>query len=236
MTEVEWGACTDPRVMLDFLQGGGKLSGRKARLFAAAVCRRLWPLLTDGRARTAVEVAERFADGLAGQRELSAASAAAEAAHAGTALAENAIWHAVRSALWLDLGSAAHHAAFAACCAGQGRPAEQRRFGPLHAAMSSELAAQCGLLRDLTGNPFRPPPCLPPSLLRWDGGTLPRLARGAYADRDPRTGHLGPDRLAVLADALEDAGCTDTELLAHLRGAGPHVRGCWVIDLLLGKS
>jgi hypothetical protein len=58
---------------------------------------------------------------------------------------------------------------------------------------------------------------------------VPKLARSIYDTRDF-------DRLAVLADALEDAGCTDAELLGHLRGPGPHVRGCWALDKVLGKS
>jgi hypothetical protein len=224
MTEVEWLNATDPRAMLQHLSEGGQLSERKARLFAVAVCRRIWPLLADERSRGAVEVAERFAEGQADAGELAAATAAVGGAIAGWGLAENAIWRAVRSALWLDAGSAAHEAGFAACCGDGGRPAE-RRFGPLYAAMSAEQAAQCGLLRDILGNPFRPPRLEP----AWLTPAAAAIARRAYDERDFAA-------LPVLADALEDAGCTEVELLGHLRGAGPHVRGCWAIDLLLGKS
>jgi hypothetical protein len=224
MTEVEWLSATDPRAMLQHLSEGGQPSERKARLFAVAVCRRIWPLLADERSRGAVEVAERFAEGQADARELAAATAAVEGAIAGWGLAENAIWRAARSALWLDAGSAAHEAAFAACCGDRGGPAE-RRFGPLYAAMSAEQAAQCGLLRDIVGNPFRPPRLEPAFLTP----AVAPIARRAYDERDFAA-------LPVLADALEDAGCTEAELLGHLRSAGPHVRGCWAIDLLLGKS
>jgi hypothetical protein len=62
------------------------------------------------------------------------------------------------------------------------------------------------------------------------------LASVAYEDRALPSGELDPARLSVLADALEDAGCTDPDLLGHLRSAGPHVRGCWVVDLILGKG
>jgi hypothetical protein len=51
-----------------------------------------------------------------------------------------------------------------------------------------------------------------------------------------RAGRLDPTRLAVLADALEEAGCADAELLGHLRGPGLHVRGCWAVDSLLGRQ
>ena len=62
------------------------------------------------------------------------------------------------------------------------------------------------------------------------------MATAAYEVRTLPAGTLDPDRLAILADALEDAGCTNADVLDHCRGAGPHVRGCWVVDLLLGKS
>jgi hypothetical protein len=62
------------------------------------------------------------------------------------------------------------------------------------------------------------------------------LAQAAYEQRELPAGTLDMARLAVLADALEDAGCTDADLLSHLRGPGPHVRGCWAVDLILGKA
>ena len=67
-------------------------------------------------------------------------------------------------------------------------------------------------------------------------GTVVNHARLAYDDRLMPSGTLGAARLAVLADALERSGCTDAELLGHLRGPGPHVRGCWAVDLLLGRE
>src|SRR5262245_57779436 len=61
-------------------------------------------------------------------------------------------------------------------------------------------------------------------------------ARRAYEERSLPSGHLDPARLLVLADALEEAGCADADLPGHLRGPGPHVRGCWALDLILGKG
>jgi hypothetical protein len=91
---------------------------------------------------------------------------------------------------------------------------------------------QFELLRDLFGNPFRRVVIAP----AWRAPAVTALARGAYDGRRLPSGELDPARLAVLADALEDAGCTDASLLGHLRGPGPHVRGCWAVDLLLGKG
>jgi hypothetical protein len=63
-----------------------------------------------------------------------------------------------------------------------------------------------------------------------------KLAEAAYEERSLPAGTLNTQRLAVLADALEEAGCTDQTILDHLRGPGPHVRGCWAVDLILGKQ
>ena len=83
----------------------------------------------------------------------------------------------------------------------------------------------CSLIRDVFGNPFRPVTVDP----RWLTSDVLALARSLYDER-------AFDRMPILADALQDAGCTDEKVLAHCRGEGPHCRGCWVVDLLLGKS
>jgi hypothetical protein len=88
---------------------------------------------------------------------------------------------------------------------------------------------QAEMLRDLFGNPFRPAPRLPATLLAWNDGTVRKLAQSIYDER-------AYDRLPILADALEEAGCTNAAILGHCRSAGPHVRGCWVVDLILGKQ
>jgi hypothetical protein len=88
---------------------------------------------------------------------------------------------------------------------------------------------RCGLLRCLFGNPFRPPSAPDPAWLRWNGGTVTGIAQALYDGR-------AFERMPVLGDALEDAGCGDAGVLGHCRGPGPHARGCWVVDLLLGKG
>jgi hypothetical protein len=95
-------------------------------------------------------------------------------------------------------------------------------------ARGAEFREQCRLLIDLLGDRFQPSKAVGP-WLEHDGGTALNLARTVYEDR-------AFDRLPVLADALEEAGCDDPALLEHLRGPGPHVRGCWVLDRLLGLS
>jgi len=88
-----------------------------------------------------------------------------------------------------------------------------------------ERSLQSQLLRCVVGNPFRPVAVDPP----WLTSNVSALALGIYDER-------AFDRMPILADALEDAGCDDAEMLNHCREPGPHVRGCWVVDLLLGKE
>jgi hypothetical protein len=104
------------------------------------------------------------------------------------------------------------------------------------AGHAAECAAQAALLRCLFGNPFRPLPRVDADVLGWRDGTVARLAQAAYEVRTMPSGHVDPARLAILADALEDAGSMEAELLAHLRSPGPHVRGCVAVDLLLNRS
>jgi hypothetical protein len=89
--------------------------------------------------------------------------------------------------------------------------------------------AQAALLRDIFGPlPFRPV-AIDPRWLTWNYGTVPAVARRIYEERAFHD-------LPIVADALEDAGCTDADLRSHCRSCGPHVRGCWVVDLLLGTG
>jgi hypothetical protein len=106
----------------------------------------------------------------------------------------------------------------------------------LVAFRQGQANSQCDLLRDIFGSPFGPLPAVAPPLLTWSDGMVVRLARAADGDRHLPGGALDNGRLAVLADALDEAGCTDASILDHLRGPGPHVRGCWVLDLLLGRA
>jgi hypothetical protein len=231
MTEAEWLAGTDPRPMLDVFWGRSR--DRKLRLFACACVRRVWDSLTDPRSRIAVEVAERFADGGATWAELGVAFHAAwVAGHAFTKHMDVAGAAALECASH-DSFAAARNASLAAAqaaawSASRVTLAEAGVYDALADALAEVQAEQCALLRELIGNPFRPV-ALPAHVLTWNDGTIPRLAGLVYAERRW-------DDLPVLADAVEEAGCSDADLLAHLRGGGEHIRGCWVLDTLLGKE
>lgn len=296
MTETEWLSPTDPEAMLEYLRGPlmrhrsdpmaareedrfreeyreshPSLTNCKLRLFACACCRQVWHLLTDERSRRAVEVAERYADGEITAIESNKAADNTE--HAGMMPIE-------RMALW-----AAHTGSSTGVqIAIQEFMVNARNGGP-------PQIIQAALLRDIFGNPFRPVmlPLMCPRRcsagfllygdcaacgrygecpwLTWNDRTVPRLAQQIYDSREF-------DRMSILADALEEAGCTDQEILMHCRSVAPrqcprcksegrierqkdaymicptcdgckviwdrepnmmHVRGCWVIDLILGK-
>lgn len=221
MTEGEWLACNDPTKMQEFLDAmqpvpWDKATDRKLRLFACACGRRIWPLLTDERSRRAVETAERFADGLATEKDLEAAWI--EAIDANECI--GTILYLLGPEMWTVC--AVHNAA---CNAADmhGRLTDACDF---ESAYNPERAVQCQLLRDIFGClPFPPAPIH----RTWQSARLMTFAQTIYQDR-------AFDRMPELADALEKAGCSDVEILNHCRGPGPHVRGCWVVDLLLGKS
>jgi hypothetical protein len=98
------------------------------------------------------------------------------------------------------------------------------------------VSAQSDLIREIFGNPFRPAVEINPAWLEWQHDIVQEFARTAYENRRLPRGTLDPGRLGLLGDALEDAGCTDAALLGHLREPGPHVRGCWALDLILSKD
>jgi hypothetical protein len=272
MTESEWLTCKEPAAMLAWLNAftdsiygyspekgrkptekGRKPSDRKLRLFAVACVRQCWPLLADARSRRAVEVAERYAEGQATERELTAARNAATEVHGG-----------------LPSNEARH------CCVSEAMFAAEIIARPQDAIAAPQKAA---ILRCIVGNPFRPGAL---GLCgHWGGAyrvaedAARATARSIYDDRRF-------EDLPILADALEEAGCTDAALLGHCRATkipgvrrcpcggeyvplkkdtlpmlsqcsrcradgpfwhdvhagvpAPHASGCWAIDLILGKE
>jgi hypothetical protein len=231
MTEKEWLGANDPQRMMEWLVQSEKASERKLRLFAVACCRGIWHLLTDERSRSAVEAGERFADGLASRDELTAACAAADRAH----------FEAPRRANFRALDAAPHAAEYDLSCSAADAAActaDAVQIAALgdETLKEEEIRRQVVLLHCIFGNPFRVTPAIDSSWVAWNDTSMKQLAQAVYEERSLSDGTLDKKRLAVLADALEEAGGTDKEILAHLRGPGPHVRGCWPVDLLLGKS
>jgi hypothetical protein len=183
---------------------------RKLRLFAVACYRRVWSRLGAGRRRM-VEVAEHYAAHSLGEVER-----------------DNQDLDWLAGLGYFDDAAACRAAAARRALAEPFRWAGAVRTGVRDAAESAEAAAQCDLLRCLLGNPFRSA-VLAPAWLAAEGGSAPTLARVISAE-----GRF--EDLPVLADALEEGGCDQRELLEHLRQPGGHVRGCWALDLVLGLA
>jgi hypothetical protein len=249
MDEAEWLACEDPTKMVMFLRG--KARDRKLRLFAVACCRRLLrkiclhPWYAHG-----ITVAEHFADGKATVEELERVAQypssdwslqhaprfdPGEVTAAGqsvriTKLAISACWNAMEVEGGVEMADRA--STNAAWVATQPEPVMPDDNGVSAGRLAAEQEVQADILRDIFGNPFRPIAAHRP----WLTSAVLSLATAAYDERILPAGTLDADRLAILADALEDAGCDNADLLSHLRGPGPHVRGCWVVDVLLGKE
>jgi len=223
VTAEEWLACTDPLEMLAFLFAHPGYSERKMRLFAVACYWQVEEFHWDEPLFDAeVEAMEQYADRRIGRAGLLAASLA----HLRQLFPGEE-----DSALQFVTEEADYAAWMAQWAAERSRYAEDGAW-PAGAAE----AGQADLLRDLFGNPFRPSPRLPAAILVWNDGTIRRLAEGIYEERQMPRGTLDTARLAVLADALLDAGCDNEDLIQHCRDAGSHVRGCWPLDLILGKE
>jgi hypothetical protein len=223
MTEREWlEAAESSPLIMELLTS--QVSERKLRLLVSALCRRLWDRLLLEGCRQAVAVNEQFADGPPGAAGLAAARGTISNAQR---VAEKAVVIALERPMTASLVMEA-----------AGNLCETRTMAVppenFDAAFRAESQAQAAIIRDIFGNPFRPA-TIDQALLKWHDRTMPKLAQTVYDERELPGGHLDAKRLAVLADALEEAGCSNDEILGHLRGPGPHVRGCWVVDLLLGK-
>jgi hypothetical protein len=257
MTREEWQDWTNPQPMLRFLLGTNyprvqdlemfpacKSSDRKLRLFACACYHRICHLLPDPVARAAVEVAERFADGLASIEELQQAETliwgpleALEGQWRASRGAERASLQPTHEALALGLQvvtAAAPKAAYYTssnaylAVAAITNPGVASYDPGFSAAQTAEERVQTDLLRCIFGYLFHPV-TIAPAVRAWNDGVVVKLAQGIYEDR-------AFDHLPILADALEEAGCDDAAILDHLRGGGPHTRGCWPVDLLLAKE
>jgi hypothetical protein len=261
VTQEEWLGCSEPDKMLEALRG--QAGDRQLRWFAVACCRRIWGLL-DESSQAALKALEQSLNGEGGPLPWWGTFAPADRDTTTARQAALAVRYASYSRPVLAAQYAAQCAAEAGAEAAAGLAASRALRGadavataaatawdavwnaPVtegtylmslrqqaweaarDAARSAERAEQAALLRDVA-SPQRQEVGVNPSWLAWQDGTVPRLAQAMY-----ESGVFG--HLPVLADALEDAGCAERAILDHLRGAGPHVRGCWAVDLLLGKA
>ena len=194
-------------------------SFRKWRLFAVACCRLVWHLIPE-ESRRVVEVVERFIEREASDEEREAVRRTDIDFHREHPAVLAAYLSAEPTA---RIKTVARHDVPTKCIAAASM--EEGR-----AARATCIRDIAGLVREVFGNPFLiPRPSCHPEWRSWQDATPLKLAQGSYDDR-------AFDRLPILSDALEEAGCTDAALLDHLRSPGPHVRGCWALDLILGKQ
>jgi hypothetical protein len=258
MTEQEWLTCTDPQLMLEFLRA--KASVRKLRLFQVACCRRIWPFITDSESRAVVEITERSADGSVDVQEILSLDydrltddcggpeepyrmAFMVAGHVGYSLTGPIHGSPYTPDDFRDALETARGAVYTMAVSLEEPDDKLARFyttEELHEAhrqhmakieaaflerQASEQAVQSSLLRCLFGNPFRPVTFDP----AWRTPSATAIAQTIYDERRFTD-------LPILADALEEIGCNCQEILDHCRNPGEHVRGCWVLDLILSKD
>jgi hypothetical protein len=233
MTEAEWLSGTDPTRMLSHL--GRKASPRKLRLLACGCARQVWDVLAEVH-REAIELAERFADGRATDRKRrevldhAGATAPRESRHWFQEPREPA-WRAAQAAtatLRDEAASAAAEAATQVVAWALSRPSNLPSVPSLNVWQKRRmeiLRVECSLIRDIFGNSSHPV-VFDPS---WRTRNVRELAQAIYQQRTF-------ERMPILADALEDAGCDVADLLNHCRGEADHVLGCWALDLILGQS
>jgi hypothetical protein len=243
MNETDWLHARNPSGLLSYL-AGFPTSRRKLRLFSCACCRRIWRYFTPELWRRAVGAAEAFADGRVEAAVIQALRMPLLApAPRRVVPADRDVWiepihwrepvvppepfgmrnltetyagAAVGWTLWLSDMCEASALEAAGVVADYAAKASKRK---------QEARYQCALLRDIVGNPLRAVTVN----REWLSNTVVAVGEAIYEDR-------AFDELPILADALEDAGCDNADILDHCRRPGEHVLGCWVIDLILGKS
>jgi hypothetical protein len=231
MTQAEWLACDDVERLLKSL----RQHDRKARLFSCACCRQIWEYITDPDLRDAVAVSERFADEEATAAQLKTVYRRTRRVCATIRAAEERNGRDGQQGIITEPRARPSYRPETRYAVAAVEYVTFKGIGlVVFAARASRNTVdvaeappndQIGLFRDIFGNPFRPVPFSP----SWRTDTAVALARQMYEARDFSA-------MPILADALQDAGCTSADILYHCRGPGPRVRGCWVVDLVLGRG
>jgi hypothetical protein len=233
--------------MEECLADRGPIDRRRRLLLIVGFCRNIWDHFTDQRSRAGVEYAEALSDDPDDLRDnwpsdlhIRAPQHAEWESPEGspqqwTAKVAETVWGEACTEVISDSITDLSGQLLAGLWAFErGVPVlamrEMDHFAPsgetpLPPALARVLADHCELMRCVFGNPFRPVSFSP----RWRSADAVGLARGIYDDR-------AFDRLPILADALLDAGCDNRYVLDHCRGPGPHTRGCWVVDQVLGRG
>jgi hypothetical protein len=243
-------ACTDPQKMVEFLRR--KYSIRKFGLFAVACCRKITPLMLKSKlGYRAVVIAEKLADGLPitenldeFRQRLCLEDYNFERIDRHSVTKEDGVIHSAGGAAYHALqdeesflgggvqdveGPSVFQVAYRVARAAAHWQRRTSRDEITPSMFRRELMEIVPMVHEVFGNPFRPLPHLPAAVVAWNDSTARRIAQAIYDER-------AFDRLPILADALEEAGSTDADLFNHCRQPGEHVRGCWVVDLLLGKN
>lgn len=220
ITEAKWSAAVGMEWLVLFTRTHTNASKRKARLYGCACCRRIWDDIPEPW-RAVVEILERFGDRQTTRTKVREVVSAAGSPQGHGAMAAD--WVA-RTVYFIGK---MHDPGFqvAQLVADRAVPDRTANNEKWVEAWEAEKAMQCHFARDIFGNPFRPVSFA----TEWRTDTTVPLARQMYDSRDFTA-------MPILADALQDAGCENESILDHCRGPGPHVRGCWVVDLVLGKK
>ena len=223
MTEAKWLACRTSRTMLVFLRG--KLTVRQSLLIGCGCCRIFWSEITHREFRNTLPILERMVDGIASKKDIAEGRRAANLFMEMCAGAEYGVprrfkTQVARCGAWIvnELYSSDKWEAWSV--------AESLENWLVQNNSRSEAVLLPRIVREIFGNPFRPVFFDP----MWRTSDVMLLAKGIYDER-------AYDRMPILADALQDADCDSDDILTHLRDAtAMHVRGCWALDLVLGKE
>ena len=246
MTSRQWRRCKDSIEMIRALKGVA--SDRKGRLYLCGGCRAIWKLLYDDLSREAVEVAERVADGQAAEDELRYAVWAAEVPTFGYDFDGSWRRYQADETVPPSIQRLVEMGVLTSQQLGENNPQidEPVRDRLLAAAGLAEASASRSpfdhdwwhrriplvpwpgewLLRCVFSDPFAPFVFFSPA---WISPEVAALARTIYEDR-------AFERMPLLGEALKEAGCRNWDMIEHCHSPHPHVRGCWVVDLALGKS
>jgi hypothetical protein len=218
--EPDWKASENPHHLLAIVEQLGVGTRRKYRLAAVACCRRFWNNLPSVH-REAVETAERYADGNATYSDLKIAANGCRGLIVLRSIDDVTPLEVVHREARLAM----HGVVFHLLGCAWGGPSLPPRPWSRGGTWGDEARDLAGIIRDVFGNPFRPVTFDP----AWITSQVLKLAQSIYDERVY-------DRLPILGDALEAAGCDNADILSHCRELGTHVRGCWVVDAILGKS